>query len=1675
MKTFILVVAVSLMSMATLSVRAQDIEPQPLQFQFNEGGAIVTRPFTVPPRNNKFHIGWQWGTGHRAVNDYFLSNSVHIDHLLDYYGPNFPDSTMMTVMGGGSAGGVLSGAAMQFDPAIIPNLTSSFVSDPLDTTGAVFGFRNKRGRRGDPAGIHYDRWIVEDTIPAGTVVLDSITPDNAFYSGNGNFFFLTLNLRLMSAPKPGDLPDDILLTIELPYKRRDSLSDTISFDRVFTAQNIPAITARGQMDTSWSAFSPGANKKIFAITRNMLPAYNAGDPDITIAAKFEVGTVNTTNPPFFRNDTTLSIAHLGIRVRTTSKASVGIDWVRIESPGARSALRGEHDAFVQQRNQFLLDTVATFGRGVHIGRFYGADEIGLTGWLTARNHTRLMNRYVTQETGAAYPKLFDHAVRQTDFWNGDGWDGNQKSPAPYAKYGGDDLPQYLGHKHGYANQPRLPMGSTPLDTVYSTFNGNFETFFLNGVSYPFADTSLNYYLHTAVHGGIQDAKLITYEAVMYGYANGPSKDLLYSSKPWWSQIWQTGNYASIVSSAYGSGYNDRAVVTSGSKSNTGEEIRLMTWSRIILGAKGLTYDRAYSQKLTPYINEEDKGKFGIAGFTNGLSNNESDWGSDFLNEKDDTVSSTDGHWYGSALWPHINRDTVAKYQRVPVDRIYLGRKSNRVVTKGIHEWIRNNEAELMRLRLVGWYAKGFRTFVNGDSAALKTRLRLPALTNVLLNSPYSITRPSWRTGAEIWDSAFVDFTILHDTLRSIDSSWIVGVQNRRTSPLILSPGFGAPGDTVRFVTTNEFNAMTALIPSQRYKQGGARTIAIPFGSIDTISESRQWVTYHVEEIHDGLVPLPGVKRIDTTIIQGTNLAVNFLPGEGKMFRVTVIRPDMELAAGELSHSNQRKLVAFPVVNSTGQMVRDTVRYHMTYHRDRPDKLITNLDKAVYYRRSVKVPRTYPADMIQWETREYQLSDSVERLSDGIPERKDCAYPSLVVRQDTSGTAWVYIVYGCRDSLTTFFQPKNTVVEHRFRANDSIISTTGTGHILARAYGSNYRDWATPMINASRNGNYYTWADSIYGIGLGFKPAENLNLSDTNYISWAKSWTPSLPMGKAQHPSLNTYSRISLNEDDCALVWQENEANSPMSYIYYSRLRMVNGVITPYLPTEFFRPEAAVILNAANTIANLSDKIPRSPAQEYPVVYRGVEDYPVGCADLHIAHWDRVTWQGRHDISENQLRIISCHSGLQMVNPYLLFYRNIDLRDSISNGIYVPRDWGISPTHKIWSGNNNLLQPTISQGGYFYTPTYYTNYSDSAIVRNFKAVPLCNSPSSLGPIWNLPSGYWSLYQKYGEQLASMTQAKTIVHSGQYPQLAALPAVNDKREWNRNRRVFEATGGTIPTILTSSQFFLRTATEEAAYSFNGFAKDSVRYIITPPQVMGRYINLYPLNTSIATLALDSCSGRATSMNLDIPDTIASNWTFIPALVPITYYALGNDTASVQIALQRQSTNTITLLPKPVATDTAAMDATYVIAPGDGDLYRILLIKNNSASHYLEEMVIDELPLMDLIQQRARAEQAHQDAINRSKTRSIVKGTLTCSLSPNPARDKIHVTVQGTAIQEPVRLVISTLLGETVRVIDTKTMEDTQISLSGLPSGQYMLRSSLTKSEFFDPLVIPFVIER
>lgn len=385
------------------------------------------------------------------------------------------------------------------------------------------------------------------------------------------------------------------------------------------------------------------------------------------------------------------------------------------------------------------------------------------------------------------------------------------------------------------------------------------------------------------------------------------------------------------------------------------------------------------------------------------------------------------------------------------------------------------------------------------------------------------------------------------------------MQNKRTDPLIYFDADSSKKQ-ILFLSTAEFDELcdsggvnpmrpegasypNSVWQSYYWKRLEAREITIPFNYCDSTSDD--YALLHVKELkadetYDEDWPWWRKERfknaIDTVIGQNSSLAINCLPGEGKMFKVEIYKP--EHITGNLEHSNQTKFIVFQDGNDTNK-----VRYHLVYHKPNSDTnhLYHNI-MSVFYRRSYPIDIKSSNKQIVWEPEIY-VSKEVhikDLRSDSIVlQAPPSYYPSITVKQEGLSTK-AYIVFQSKanDSISTCDYPacypdtnickkyKKPICEMILDVGDaSVIPPTYANAIQNTVYGD-IKEYGSPMINASFMGNYYAWADSICGIGVAYKQNSSIEFDYKNYIS-AKG-------GITSHPSLNAYSYPSWTENDCSL-------------------------------------------------------------------------------------------------------------------------------------------------------------------------------------------------------------------------------------------------------------------------------------------------------------------------------------------------------------------------------------------------------------------------------------------------------------------------------------------------------------------------------------------------------------
>ncbi|MBK7032622.1 MAG: hypothetical protein IPH49_05045 [Ignavibacteria bacterium] len=459
---------------------------------------------------------------------------------------------------------------------------------------------------------------------------------------------------------------------------------------------------------------------------------------------------------------------------------------------------------------------------------------------------------------------------------------------------------------------------------------------------------------------------------------------------------------------------------------------------------------------------------------------------------------------------------------------------------------------------------------------------------------------------------------------------------------------------------NEWQNEVDNDPELMYAQRGARQITIPF---DFTHDDGRYHLLRLQELGGG---------IDTIVGQDKELAVNFLPGEGKMFRVTVLDAETPaMGSGWLSHNTQRKMVVYPTL--TTPIVNDVItpahdicgapeglenetfvraqeaggyRYHMVFHRrvsEDPNQLVNPL--TVYYRRSELLTNdaTNAADvdengiynpLIDWE--DPIALTLIDRNGVAVEPVPSYGYPSIVVRNDVvfNGALMnpaVYVVYSCQGNIPN----EILIVEAQLAANlfthaaqvnsyenerSNVIATASSNPQCPGEQNDQLRYWGTPVINASLRGNYYAWSDYTDGIHVGFKTALVRDFVPGS-IDILKYHVGSAM--KAQYPSVPSYSKLAIGEDDCPIVWQEGPTGSGIApaciegrSIHYTRLFHLGNDVEHRLAAR------GVYQAGLNPFARNGDLLKISQTQNEnansfnrkPTIYRHLSEYDDALTD-----------------------------------------------------------------------------------------------------------------------------------------------------------------------------------------------------------------------------------------------------------------------------------------------------------------------------------------------------------------------------------------------------------------------------------------------------------------------------
>lgn len=858
-----------------------------------------------------------------------------------------------------------------------------------------------------------------------------------------------------------------------------------------------------------------------------------------------------------------------------------------------------------------------------------------------------------------------------------------------------------------------------------------------------------------------------------------------------------------------------------------------------------------------------------------------------------------------------------------------------------------------------------------------------------------------------------------------------------------------------------------------------------------------WRNLRVEAIGVVTDTSQGIAALDTVIGQDTKLHLKLMPGEGVMLKVTPVQAHTNDAEfGYLDHSNQRKIVAYPKVDSMilvtdavdgrtyfRQVNGDTMWYHRVYHRRRDDISdggTSNAFLSVYYQRSQALVmadpptapdvNTFDASTIMWEA-PILLSDAVIVRENGQPvDTTDfsCGYPAIVARFDRTEPllkAKVYAVFACeldrtennrRVLIAEAVLPAQST--HTDQVNYLAAHPAEGLEIVAAPDEPMLKHWGTPMINASSEGNFYCWSHGTQGIGVGFKAPHERQFA----VGVGTLFKRNLPRSLgdvASHPSLNSYSKLHLGESDAGLVWQEGPLPDVGRHILYSRLRVANDSVHYYLSpdTTLGVIGAPIIVVPDSSIAVLEGPAPTidstmafNAIHRYPALYRHLSDWntrqSVRLDTLRLVNHkaERAVWETRTEDFEHNL------------GPWVVGRRVFDMEDWSIHGLRVDALWSQSANY-IFSDDFNLRGPDIAQGEQVGdlssdppVQQNWNDYDDSTLVIEFWSETMDDDP--LPKIWSLTGGYLNFYGQDQDHdhadLVADGRLRPVSGNGRYPHLAARYSMLANPGWQRNRRIYNRPGGSwtvdyddAPGLATSSQYFYKEGLDGP--KVHGFVYRGVR----GPE--GAAL--------LGPVWVESLQRWVSATEADAPPksergTVATPWLTLDAVddIAVMTKAWSDDDMVGELFIERKSDGrrfNVYAVARNQHNKVARRGHTLLSDPEDR--YRFVLEPDGDNVWPAEDLEVATERSLQF------AKGGHRSILDlRTMEHHVAENAL--SVYPNPAQDRLTVVVD-LALDTSNDIAVARLLsmsGEVVFERRCNTIDILHINLSHLASGVYQL---------------------
>jgi len=1222
------------------------------------------------------------------------------------------------------------------------------------------------------------------------------------------------------------------------------------------------------------------------------------------------------------------------------------------------------------------------------------------------------------------------------------------------------------------------------------------------------------------------------------------QNFLFSGKPWWAEMWISNSLTQHIVQPGDQAYvgND-TVLTIGvngcDRPFTGEEITFQLWEPLILGTKGLIYD------LEPTEHSFDDRNFNprkVKPFTRiGI------WNGQFFFDKtkDDTEDRDlvpadfrltddqrnnllfdDQHFlYGdfsnnigsdwiliptpnSSQWDFSRiQDYLGTYQEMKrilgldTNKLYIGRKSNRSTLYKIHKWVKANENTLMDLRLQAWYGKGYRSWYVQHPDIQDGNLMDKYINTHKIKTrwPFSYdanNNPHYEQNSSI-DSGFYDLTLLKNIHYPINESIYLGVQNRRTDPLL-------PFNPIKFIPTAEFDSLVNwgipfTDPSIEFSRIitsyifwwfrlGSRIITIPFSALQTNNKHSICSGIRINEVGNSMTDwfmqkpyndkisnvsfkfLYPLAPFDEYIPNDYYFSLFLLPGQGKILKLEYLysyREDenegpIKGPPHMLSVDTQHKIYLHTELEFKGTSCDSIINTNPLFARGLPvilDRAECDLTRVSDYTKppldtSLK-PCTSedlmymtrkPAKFVaRWEIIDNTIKARLYLIWNGICYCDDYGEGYILASRGTLDTVDISSPIDTIRKVTTqiFMDSTNQVVGSYLVNNFPTKDPTYIG---------------TTTINASFTRNYVSWSDAQRGIGIGWMYPGDSIIRGISYIPFVQ-----MPNGEIfptlVNPEMNRYSRVELGEDECALIFEGRKfatLDDSTNQIFYTRIKVDSlGNIVHFLPNASCDMTYQIQKDISGTMSMISFGTTGSRHRNATII-RNVANYnmpnPIDPLPGSLAiKMDRVVWEATDESGNN---IIECAG-----------YDFSDTARMTPGGIeWVPSCYTARIPTIIKALDGNVQSPSIAQGvmkdqKYFNgldTQIIKTYYNDSALVMAFGV------NDSL--MYQIPQNFWTLMEGGEYNVNMIPNINELSARGTNPSLPVIMSVKDDSLY-QYMRVFYDTDSSFNN--QSGQYFYKGNNFNEKYNyFIGFSDQNGKKKWFSP------ITLLDTNGIISPVIT---SYKIDNGKFKIKDTLATEWFSIGQIKELNYIEQGDMTNGYSMNIQRHRDGKIWELTESKLNNKNYKFHKKVFINGMSDEYRIIWSKHNNQITTMEQLVIGNLPEkaflnIDQNERLLKIIDINEQILDLSdESYSSTENKMKLLVYPNPAKEEMYIVtylpqteaIKGT-FNNTIIIKLYNSIGEEILKKEVTAGQIIRIPINNIVNGTYFVIASINDSK-------------